>query len=102
MGENDPQAHNTSGIRPLSFSSNFLLSLSVGSLYSLSSRSCAGWRALLSPFGWAACLSSTVVMSVRWRKWGDGDVEDGRAMTTRRSKVVAFVVSCDANAGRDK
>jgi len=56
----------------------------------------------LSPFGWAACLSSTVVMSVRWRKWGDGDVEDGRAMTTRRSKVVAFVVSCDANAGRDK
>jgi hypothetical protein len=32
MGENDPQAHNTSGVRPLPFSSNFLLSLSVGNL----------------------------------------------------------------------
>jgi hypothetical protein len=25
-----------------------------------------------------------VVMSVRWKKWGDGEVEDGRAMVTPR------------------
>jgi len=39
-------------------------------------------------------------MSVRWKKWGDGEVEDGRAMTARRLKAVEAVVSCDTEAGR--
>lgn len=31
MGEKDPHAHNTSGVRSLSFSSSFLFNLLVGS-----------------------------------------------------------------------
>lgn len=44
-----------------------------------------------SPFDWAVCLSSKFVMSVRWKKLSDGEVEDGRAMTLN---AVEAAVSC--------